>query len=266
MRKYLFVSQMGLQMSLAYRLNYLISVLAAGFPLLLQVMFWHAIFTYTQAEQVYGYRYEEMMAYALFAALVSQALRTGFEYEVATDIKEGGLNRFLTQPLSYSVYRLAAFVGQNLGYFTATLLLIGGCAVLLNHWLQMAVSLSDYFRMLGVLCGAFFIQFFLFYLIGLAAFWMQEVWGVFESIRIVGLVLSGGVFPLTVFGEAGMAVLRYLPFQYVVFFPIEVVLGRVTGSDLMIGVAIQGAWIIGLFSLSRLVWNRGCKHFIALGG
>lgn len=266
MSKYLFIIKMGLQMSLTYRLNYVISLLSSVFPILLQVMLWHAIFTYTGAEKVYGYSYSEMMAYTLFASLIGQALRTGFEYEVAKDIKEGGLNRFLIQPLSYLGYRFSAYVGTNMSYFIATLILLGLCGLLLVHLLDIFFTLKSYLLLIIVLLAAFMIQFFLFYMIGLVAFWAQEVWGVFESVRIVGLVLSGGIFPLTVFGELGMEILSYLPFQYVIFFPIEVVLGRASDSDIFTGFSIQLFWIGLLWFLSRLVWQRGCKSFIALGG
>ncbi|ODA33067.1 ABC transporter permease [Veronia pacifica] len=239
MSKYIFIIKMGLQMSLTYRLNYVISILSSAFPILLQVMLWHAVFSYTGAEKVYGYTYPEMMAYTLFALLIGQALRTGFEYEVATDIKDGGLNRFLIQPLSYLGYRLTAYLGNNISYFLVTLVLIGLCGIGLTYWLDMTFELKSFLCLLLVLCAAFMIQFFLFYMVGLVAFWAHEVWGVFESVRIVGLVLSGGIFPLTVFGETGMQILSYLPFQYVIFFPIEVVLGRVSDAEVLHGFMLQ---------------------------
>jgi ABC-2 type transport system permease protein len=109
-------------------------------------------------------------------------------------------------------------------------------------------------------------QFLLFYTIGLLAFWAQEVWGIFESTRIIGLVLSGGVFPLTIFGDKGLALLSWLPFKYIIFFPLEIVTGRLTLAESISGLLIQLSWIALLLLLSHLIWRQGCKKFIALGG
>ena len=54
-----------------------------------------------------------MIAYTFLAGLVARIVRTGFEYEIMDDIKNGKYSRFLVQPLGYFGYRLAAGVCEG---------------------------------------------------------------------------------------------------------------------------------------------------------
>ena len=38
---------------------------------------------------------------------------TGFEWEIVEDIKNGGLSKFIVQPIGYFAYRLACFLGRK---------------------------------------------------------------------------------------------------------------------------------------------------------
>ncbi len=57
------------------------------------------------------------------------------------------------------------------------------------------------------------------------SFWIVEVGFLFEGIRIVTILLSGGIFPLEVFGERFVQVMNLLPFKYTVSYPINVLNG-----------------------------------------
>ena len=47
---------------------------------------------------------------------------TGFEWEIADDIKNGGLNKYVIKPVGYLPYRIACFLGQK--SFQAVLMLV----------------------------------------------------------------------------------------------------------------------------------------------
>jgi ABC-2 type transport system permease protein len=61
-------------------------------------------------------------------------------------------------------------------------------------------------------------------------------------------------------------VLACTPFPYQLFFPVSVYLGRVTGPELWQGLAIQACWVVAAYGLARWLWQRGIRHYGAVGG
>ena len=46
----------------------------------------------------------------------------------------------------------------------------------------------------------------------------------------------------------------------------EVFLGKIEGNDLIVGLAVQAAWVLGFILLSRYIFNRGVKRYSGFGG
>jgi ABC-2 type transport system permease protein len=57
-----------------------------------------------------------------------------------------------------------------------------------------------------------------------------------------------------------------LPFRYMVSFPVEVLTGQVSGSEMVTGFLLQGLWLIAALGLSGLVWRSGVRMYTAIGG
>ncbi len=98
------------------------------------------------------------------------------------------------------------------------------------------------------------------------SFWIVEVGFLFEGIRIVTVLLSGGIFPLEVFGSRFVQVMSLLPFKYTVNYPINVLNGKVSGVEMLQGLLVQCAWIGGCLLLANLLWKQGGRRYVAVGG
>jgi ABC-2 type transport system permease protein len=118
----------------------------------------------------------------------------------------------------------------------------------------------------AVLLLALVINFFVFYITSALAFVMTEVWGVFIAMRQGSFLLGGGIFPLDMMGEGIRASLRFLPFEYTVFFPANILCGRLGLTDILSGMACQIGWIAVLWAASHFAWKAGLKKHIAAGG
>ena len=79
---------------------------------------------------------------------------------------------------------------------------------------------------LVTLALAMTLNFLIFYCISSMAFWIVEIGFLFEGMRIVIILLSGGIFPLEVFGERFVQITNLLPFKYTVSYPINVLNGK----------------------------------------
>jgi ABC-2 type transport system permease protein len=98
------------------------------------------------------------------------------------------------------------------------------------------------------------------------AFWLVEIGFLFEGVRIVIILLSGGIFPLEVFGERFVQVVSLLPFKYTISYPITVLNGKIPYSGIASGMLIQLIWIGACLLLARALWRVGSKRYIAVGG
>ena len=68
------------------------------------------------------------------------------------------------------------------------------------------------------------------------------------------------------FGRPATPATLSLPFPYLLFFPVNIYLGRVTSAELWQGLLVQACWVAAAYVLARLVWGRGIRKYSAVGG
>ena len=262
---YLFVCGMGLQKAMAYRADFFLTLASCIFPILMQVCLWTALYTAGAAE-TNGYTYEQMILYTLLAGVTARIVATGFENDVAQDIKDGGLNKYLVKPIHYGGYCFAQFVGSKAAPILFLLLVaaavLGGASAALGVAFS-AVRLALYALSLA---GALALNFAIFYAIALLGFWLTEIRQLFGTIAIVIMVASGGVFPLDIFGPAGQWMAAVLPFGYTTQFCVNLITGRLAPGQIGPGFAAQWLWVAVFTALHSLLWRRGAKRYTAVGG
>ena len=89
--------------------------------------------------------------------------------------------------------------------------------------------------------------------------------GQFLLIIVFSEFFSGATFPLDILPLALQKVLYLLPFPYLIFFPIQVYLGKINGETLMGGLLVALFWVIILNFAMRWIWNKGLKVYQAFG-
>ena len=110
------------------------------------------------------------------------------------------------------------------------------------------------------------LNFSIFYTVALLGFWLTEIRQLFGTISLGIMVVSGGVFPLDIFGPAAAAAVQVLPFGYTTQFCVNIVNGRLAPGQIGRGFAVQWAWVAGFTLLYRLLWRRGARRYTAVGG
>lgn len=266
MQKYYRAFLLGIQNAMEYRANFLLSMVSAAFPIFIQFFLWSAIYRGNTTAVINGYTFYQIIAYSIMASFIARLIRTGFEYEINDDIKNGGLNKYIIKPVDYFAYRLSCFIGLKLIQTLFLLLLIIGILVFLAHGFGFSYTASRIILFLCALLLAFILNYMIFFSISMIAFWLFEIGFLFEAIRIVIVVLSGGIFPLDIFGEKARLILNWLPFKYTVNFPVELLNGRLGADAQYQGLIIQIAWIAVFVVISKLLWRAGNKRYVAVGG
>lgn len=266
LKKYSKAFELGFQTALEYRVNFLISLISTAYPIFIQSFLWTAIYNGSSQPVVYGFTYRQMIAYTFMAGLVARIVRTGFEYDIMNDIKSGKYSKFLVQPLGYFPYRICSYFGQKAPNLAMILSILVIVLFGLNAFWGISLEFVRILAFLVTLTLAVTLNFLIFYCVSSVAFWIVEIGFLFEGIRIVTVLLSGGIFPLEVFGTQFLKVMNLLPFKYTVNYPINVLNGKISSTEIFMGLIIQCLWIAACWMIANLLWRLGGRRYVAVGG
>jgi ABC-2 type transport system permease protein len=79
------------------------------------------------------------------------------------------------------------------------------------------------------------------------------------------LFLSGQIAPLSLFPWPIQALATLLPFRWLIGFPVELLLGRLTPVEALTGLGAQVVWLVISLALVRVVWRAGVRIYSAVG-
>jgi viologen exporter family transport system permease protein len=197
-----------------------------------------------------------------FVTMATSSWMAGF---LANDIRLGKLSSWMVRPASL----LLGFVANNLSEkFLKLFALVPMIGIL--WWIfrdSMSISAGpDRWAVFAVsiVLGAILV-FTIDLLIASLAFWLDDVAALAQARMIIASVLSGAVVPLALMPDWSRGFIDNQPFRYTVSFPVEILAGNLTGSQLLAGLAIQLAYVLGFGVIARLVWSAGLRAYSAVG-
>lgn len=258
--------KIGLQNSLEYRIDFLLGLVSVIIPTVIQLFLWTAMFESSETGLVYGYTYSSMIMYTILAGIVSKLVTAGSEWDVANDIRNGGLNKYIVKPIGYFRYQISCFLGRKSVQFVIFTLIFTGILVLaqINSFFSVGAVRLFYFA-IAIIMGIV-INMFLGFIVSTVAFWITEAWAAFMILNLAINIASGGVFPLDIFGDKVVNVLKFLPFQYTIYFQINILNGNIALGEILPQIMIQAVWILLLILILQVLWNIGLKKYDAVGG
>ncbi len=253
-----------------YRANFMFRLgVNSIVPLVIKIYLFQALFWATQQASgqsvIGGYHEDDMMLYQLWGALVLLLveIRTTVE-NVQLDIRLGRITRYLLYPISMfeivNCQYLAALVLQGLVFIVGLGVMSWWVDDFPIYW-QDAVFWQ---ALLLVLMGSIFWHL-IHFTIGLAAFWLEEIWTFFIIFQMVARFLGGNPVPIEMFGDWWRPISECLPFHWMFYAPVKMLSTGQPLANATFGVAALGFWIIAITLLHRLVWKSGIKQYSAAG-
>ncbi|MEI7846177.1 MAG: ABC-2 family transporter protein [Chloroflexota bacterium] len=97
------------------------------------------------------------------------------------------------------------------------------------------------------------------------AFWTTRVWALYEFYTGLVVLFSGQFVPLQLMPRLIQNIARFLPFQLFKYYPIQLILGRLTPTEIIEGYLLGLFWLLVAIVLFRWVWRNGIKKFSAVG-
>jgi ABC-2 type transport system permease protein len=268
MKKYWHVIGIGIQSNLTYRFNYLTRTLFSFIPLFAMLSLWRTIYAKNaDGHALSGYTEAQMIFYYMMVAIVDVFTAVNEDdWQIAADIREGNISQFLLKPVDYLWYRLCLFFSGRL-----TFVMMAGVPLAVfvfcfrNYFVAPASGTAMAAFVVSLLLTAL-LQFFLSYAMAMLAFWILEISTFIFILFAFEYLASGHLFPLDMLPPALQHVLWFTPFPSMLYVPISIYMGKITGGSIALGLLTQLFWVLAMYALARLMWRRGIKHYSAFGG
>lgn len=262
--KYYRVFAHNLQNAFISRAEGLVWFVCDTLPFITFMFFWLAAY---EGRQLIGqYTFEAMLVYYLGMASIQVLLVPHPEGSLSYYIRYGTFSNFLLRPVSCMGFDLMdqlAWKVVRIFYLVPALLLF---IMLVDVPLQQTIAwqLLPYFTLACLL--SFLIQYCLRFAIGTAAFWIVEVDAVSQGFGLLGSIFSGQLIPFDLLPAAIQQVGDYLPFKYLFYFPMQILLGNISYSQIWTSFLMQFFWLAISFAFARKLLSLGIRRYEAVGG
>jgi len=253
--------RIGFADAVAYRAELVVWLLSTNMALVMM-----ALLTAVAREAPVG-RFGERDFVAYYLATLVVRLLTGawVVWEANMEIRQGTLAFRLLRPIHPLVHYAAENVAAvplraAIALPIALLLLwtVGGERVTHDPvlWLVFAVAVA----------GAWLITFLAMAVIAALAFYLESATSIAQIWFGLFTVLSGYIMPLEIFPRSIGEAARWLPFRYMLAFPVEVVIGLTPRHRAVGELGIQWLFVVALALAARGAWRAGLRRYSAYGG
>jgi len=223
---------------------------------------WSTAFAVSGRGELAGYTLVEMVWYLAMTETITLSSSRVF-LEISEAVKAGDVAYTLARPVSYPFFQVANSLGNSVPRFLLNLL--AAAAVVGLGMRQTAGSLAGLAAFLATAALALLLDALIAVLIGLLAFWLEEVSPAFWIYQKLLFTVGGLFLPLEMFPGWLQRLARWLPFQFITYAPARAFVAFEPRFVLQT-VAGQAVYIAALAALTALVWRRAQRRLVVHGG
>lgn len=251
---------------MVYRVNFFMEILSGIFSSLIVIFLWMAVYRYAQREVIGGYSLSEMVTYLLGAGLINSfVLTTAENPETSQTIQDGSLSAYLIKPLSpYGIWFVRDLSTKSFFFFLGLIgyLIVG---IFFRDFLIPFPNKIYLILFLGSLILSALLQFFFFEALSLLSFWIENTYGLRFTMRVIMEVVGGAIIPISFFPETLQKIFSLLPFSFLIYFPMNLYLGKTPIDQIPSLFLREGVWIAGLALLNFTIWKKGIRQYVSMG-
>lgn len=266
MKKYLSVFKISYLQEFAYRLNFIMWRVRNVLQIFLVFFLWSTVYA-NPGTELFGYDRDRILTYVFGILIIRAVVLSARTVDVAGEISNGDLTNFLLKPINYFKYWFTRDISSkvlNLGFAAVE---AGALYLILKPPFFLQTDPGILFAFFISLVLAVLMFFTLLFLVNMIAFWIPTAgWAAqFLVIVIFTEYLSGGIFPIDILPETVQTIIYALPFPYLLFFPLQIYLGKLSTIAIARGLAASFIWTLILGFAVNIVWNKGLEQYSAEG-
>lgn len=247
---------------LQYRIEISLWLLYIIIQPVVYIALWSAV-ARMQNGAVDGFTPAEFAGYFIIVMLLRHATFSWVIFGLSERIRHGWLSQVLLRP----IHPIHGDLAENLSYKVVTLAVIVPTATVLIVILRPTIHPTPWMivAFIPALFMACALRFLIEWTVGLGSFWTTRMTAINQVYDVALLFLSGQIAPLMLFPGWVQAVAAVLPFRWIIAFPVELLLGRLTTAQILMGLAVQATWLALSVGFFKLVWRVGIRRYSAVG-
>jgi ABC-type uncharacterized transport system, permease component len=214
---------------------------------------------------VNGFTANDFVTYYMTLLIVDQITSNIVIHTFAYKVQDGSLSGELIRPihpmLTNALVNNIAFKALTiLGFIPVWIILFFLYKPDYSHLTLTGILIAIPAMLMGFLVG-----FLLSAAITSLAFWTTRVYSIHEFYYAMILLFSGQFVPLPLMPKLIQDVAQYLPFQLLIYFPIQLILGKLSSAQIIQGYVVGTIWLVVAISIFTWIWRNGVKRFSAVG-
>lgn len=246
-----------------YKVDNLLSIVNRIIEVSVLIFIWTAI--YGDNVSINGMNLKTLIIYYAIAYSLGHIMTWGINEYMSSSIKNGRINMELLYPIDYIKY----FFCYKLGNVLRQLIVISiptFIILLILYNIHLSFNLINILFFLLITFLSVIIIFFIEFIFGLMAFYTTSGWGLQVLKKSIVTILSGAIAPIQFFPLVIVKILKILPFSDLVYSPITTLLGMNSFSNIYTILLRQLIWIVVLYIVSKIIYNKAIKNVTIYGG
>ncbi|MGC9400325.1 MAG: ABC transporter permease [Anaerolineae bacterium] len=260
--RYLFVARISARQQSAYRSELFFRAISMVLFMVVFIALWSTAYGVTQRESLAGYTLAQIIWYLGMAEAVTLSTSRIFT-EISDAVKAGDVAHTLTRPMPYPLFQVANSLGNSAPRFLLNLLT--GIVVVALATRSVPGSVPGFLAFLGTAGLALLMDALIAVLIGLLAFWLEEVMPVYLIYQKLLFSVGGLFLPLETFPGWLESAARRLPFQLMAYAPARAFVAF-DAQQVARTIGIQLLYVVVLGGLMWGVWLLAQRRLIVQGG
>lgn len=250
--------------SIAFRSVTIFSLFAGPILFLVQYSIWTAL--YANQTSINGLTLNQMLTYFSYTLIINYLIWDQADMNLQHLIMSGKFSVFLLKPVDYFYYAFCMKVGH-----LANSLFLESIPVFCILFFIFKIDLMPVYPLwtLLSLVLSFFMMLLLNLVTGILGFWITKIQSLGRFLKLLRDLLSGVFIPLNFFPHGIQLVFLFLPFQYITYVPIRVILGSYELGSYTISipqiVLYQLIYTVLMFIVARLLWRVSIVKFSGVG-
>ncbi|MED5053763.1 ABC-2 family transporter protein [Anoxybacillus rupiensis] len=255
-RKYAALLRMKYMEMLAYRLATIVWMTGAIAQPLITMAVWINIDP-SQSDAFFFY---------FMAVIFVERMTSAWDvWELDREIREGTFSNYIIRPLHPIHWAIAENVVYKLLFLVILIPIWAGAALFVSA-LRVEISMSQLLLFLAAVLMGALLRFLLSYTCGLLGFWITKVAAIYSVLEVISLFLSGRIAPLSMLPPLLQQWSIFLPFRYMIGFPIDLISQAANGHEVRQGFMIASVWAVIFIMMLQWIWKAGLKKNQAVGG
>ena len=234
---------------------------------------WFAVFASSPQTElggtvvINGFTFDAMIGYVVISTITGILISNEVHWEIGQDVRSGNIAMNLIKPVSYQLRQYFASLGSVI--VNALFICIPVMAMYFIFRLSTGGPMPSLVMLLSYLVSvglSALILFMINYLFGLAAFYVEYIFGFIFAKEALLKLLSGQLIPLAFFPSSVRELFIFMPFAGLVYTPSMAFLGMYQGQTLVFHLLIQAFWVVFLWGVTQLLWRVAIHRVTIMGG